>query len=171
MAREIVGRALVNGVLHTYVRMTNSSRFCASCPEVIVIATYHASTFPARRSNHDSARDTQQDTRGNVDEQNQECPVGVSVSRDPRESRCPSRSSRNLTSFRKTWRRGGAVFPARNFRMISSSLGFSPFNLAAFRLLDVFFSFPPPNFAPRSHSSSPLEFRFRHFFQLLVPDL
>jgi len=86
MVREIVGRALVNGVPHTYIRMTNPSRFCAICPGVIVIATYHASTFPARRSwrsNHDSARNTQQDTRGNVDEQNQECPVGVSVSGIP----------------------------------------------------------------------------------------
>lgn len=92
--------------------MTNPSRFCAICPGVIVIATYHVSTLPTRRSNHDPARDTQQDTRGNVDEQNQECPLGVSilrVVRSCRESRCPSRSPRILTSIRKMWRRGGAA--------------------------------------------------------------
>lgn len=38
-------------------------------------------TLPARRSNHDPAGDTQQDTGGNVDEQNQECLVRVRTSR------------------------------------------------------------------------------------------
>lgn len=62
------------------MRMTNLSRSVHSALDYRYRNASDAA-LPARRSNHDPARDTQQDTRGNVDEQNQACLVGVRTSR------------------------------------------------------------------------------------------
>lgn len=96
------------------MRMTNLSRSVHGAPD------YHYrnasdAALPARRSNHDPAGDTQQDTRGNVDEQNQARPIGVRTSRasaipflfPPVGDPLGPVLSPRITSFREMWRRGG----------------------------------------------------------------
>lgn len=62
------------------MRMTNLSRSVHGAPDYRYRNASDAA-LPARRSNHDPAGNTQQDTRGNSDEQSQARLVGVRTSR------------------------------------------------------------------------------------------
>lgn len=76
-SREKRETYFIDGESISQSRMTNLSR---SVPPGLSLSQRRGSPSP-RRSNHDPAGDTQQDTRGNAGEQNQECLVGVRNSR------------------------------------------------------------------------------------------
>jgi len=128
----------------------------------------------ARHENHDSAWDTQQDIGGNVNEQNQECPVGVSGCLHAVASMHGTSKARvlsqHITSF---WRCGaGAVStatfisPARNSRLRigyrncrsypSDLSSLWLFNHASLRIRSAFFIREPSwSFAEHEDASSP----------------